>query len=329
MLRRICLAAALTVTGLIAVPTIAGAATVYNDIPAPLPGNVTSEAYQATQTAEFGGQVGLAGTDRQDPTITVTMSSWGCGTSGTWNNNNCVTTTGATFPQPLTLNIYSVLPNGEPGGLISSVTNTFNIPFRPTADPTCLGADLGKWKDSTGACNNGIAHNVVYNLAGRGVSLPDRAIISIAFDTTSYGQNPHGIGAACFATSQGCAYDSLNMGLNSHGGIPGPAPSVGTTPRPEDAYVNYAPGFGGNYCDGGTGGVGTFRLDNCTPGPGDWTGFQPAISIDATPGPTGPAGANGAAGAAGAVQGVTAKSCKKPKKLNKKTGKCVKKKKKK
>jgi hypothetical protein len=320
MLRKLYLGAAHTNTGLTAAPAIAGAATVYNNIPAPLPGNLPSEAFQATQSAEFGGEVGLAGTDRQDPTITITMSSWGCGTSGTWNNNNCVTTPGATFSQPLTLNIYSVLPSGEPGGLISSVTNTYNIPFRPSVDPTCTLSNLGKWKDANGVCNNGIANNVVFNLAGRGVSLPDKAILSIAFDTSSWGENPKGTGTACFSTSQGCPYDSLNFALNTIG-----APSVGTLPRPDDAYQNSA--TPGNYCDGVSTGI--FRLDQATVSPScNWTGFQPAISIDATPGPTGPAGANGANGAAGAVAGVTAKSCKKPKKLNKKTGKCVKKKKK-
>jgi hypothetical protein len=51
---------------------------------------------------------------------------------------------------------------------------------------------------------------------------------------------------------------------------------VGTDPQPADAYLNSS--FGGAYCDGGTGGTGSFRLDAPC-----WTGFQPAIEVAASP----------------------------------------------
>jgi hypothetical protein len=319
MFRKALLAAALTVTGLIAFPAISNAAVVYNNIPAPLPGGLPSEAFQATQTSEFGGEVGLAGTDRQDPKITITMVNWGCQSivAGV-----CTSTPGSTFTHPITLNVYSVMPSGEPGGLISSVTETKSILFRPTSDPTCPapGHPNGAWRPTGSAtCFNGVSSNITYDLTGRGVSLPDKVILTLAYNTSNYGEDPIGT-QPCSATAQGCPYDSLNVGLNTLG-----SPTAGFLPRPDDAYLDSS--TGGQYCDGGTGGTGFLRLDE-----GCWTGFEPAISIDATPGPTGPAGptgATGAAGAAGAVQGVTAKSCKKGKKLNKKTGKCVKRKKKK
>jgi hypothetical protein len=43
---------------------------------------------------------------------------------------------------------------------------------------------------------------------------------------------------------------------------------------PDDAYLNSS--SGGQYCDGGTGGIDTFRLDA-----GCWTGFQPAFKVAA------------------------------------------------
>src|SRR5436190_19011646 len=77
------------VAAVIAMPASAVAPTVvYDNIPTPQPGNVPSQAFEATQTSEFGGQVQLAGTQRQNPTVTVLMSSWGC-QSGHWYSGDC------------------------------------------------------------------------------------------------------------------------------------------------------------------------------------------------------------------------------------------------
>src|SRR3954447_17017953 len=93
-----CLAAAA-----LALPAAAVAPTVvYDNIPTPQPGNVSSLGYEATGTAEFGGQATLASTQRQNPTVTVLMSSWGC-QSGSWVAGNCATTPGATFTHPITV----------------------------------------------------------------------------------------------------------------------------------------------------------------------------------------------------------------------------------
>jgi hypothetical protein len=238
--------------------------------------------------------------------VTVAMSSWGC-QSGAWSSGDCATTPGATFTHPITLNLYGVLPSGEPGSLIASVTQSFAIPFRPSANPAC--SDTSQWSPNGGTdCFNGLATPIAFNLSGRGVSLPDRVIVAIAFNTTSYGENPIGTSAACFSTPQGCGYDSLNVGLT------GP-PSVGSLPRPVDAYLDSA--TPGQYCDGGTDGTGTLRLDagcwmDTTPGD-----LEPAVQVDATTttGAQGPTGA-GSQGPAGGVAGAvcSSKKCKRHKK---------------
>src|SRR6185503_2306480 len=106
---------------------------IYDNIPNPLPGNLSSWGFEATGTSEFGDRVMFApATPRNLSTVTVTMSSWGC-QSGTWNGGNCVTTSGATFSHPITLNIYNVGPSNTVGSLIGSVTQNFNIPYRPSA----------------------------------------------------------------------------------------------------------------------------------------------------------------------------------------------------
>ena len=65
-------------------------------------------------------------------------------------------------------------------------------------------------------------------------------------------------------------YDSLNVAVSD----PASSLSVGGNPAPDDAYFNDNYGF--NYCDGGAGGVNTFRLDA-----GCWTGFKPATQFNA------------------------------------------------
>ncbi len=249
-------------------PALAGAApqnVIYNNIPSPTPGNVPSVGFEATSASEFGGQVQLAGSERKDPTITVLMSSWAC-KSGSWNLHNCITNPGSTFTHPITLNIYNVNGDDSPGSLIASETQTFTMPYRPTADDgtNCNGAQAGEWWDGT-ECLNGKAFTISFSLSG--VTLPDDAVIGVAYNTSHYGSSPIGT-TACNSTAQGCPYDSLNVGT-------APSPTVGTAgPSVDDAYLNST--WSGAYCDSGVGGTGAFRLDA-----GCWTGYLPAFKVEA------------------------------------------------
>lgn len=241
---------------LASVPTSAATSTIYNNIPTPQPGNLPSQAFEATSTSEFGGQVMFAGTARQNPKVTVLMSSWGC-ESGHWYSGNCVTTPGSTFSEPITLNIYNVNPDNSPGTLVKSMTSTFSIPYRPSASTTCGD---GRWYDGT-SCFNGFATPVSFDLTS--TTLPDKAIISVAYNTSHYGYAPIGEATSCYVSSAGCGYDSLNVALTS-------PPTVGTDPLPNDAYINSS--WSGAYCNGT---AGTFRLDT-----GCWTGYQPSIKVE-------------------------------------------------
>jgi|SRR5579859_2402030 len=246
------------------VAATAGAVTptvVYDNIPSPQPGNVPSIAFEANAISEWGGQIQLAGTQRQNPTITVLMSSWGC-VSGHWYSGDCSTPAGSTFSEPITLKLYNVASGGNVGSLIATTTQTFNIPYRPSASPTCGD---GRWYDGT-SCFNGYGTQITFNPL-TGVTLPNKLIASVAYNTSHYGYAPYGEATACYTSAGGCGYDSLNVGTN-------PAPTTGTDPQPDDAYLNAAYGY--EYCDNGLGGAGTFRLDS-----GCWTGYQPAIRVAA------------------------------------------------
>jgi hypothetical protein len=269
------IAAALGASALIALATAsaANAAIVYNNAPAPLPGNVVSNGFEATSTSEFGGQVGFAGTQKHDPKLTVTMSSWAC-QSGSASTGNCSTTPGAKFSHPIRFNVYRVANNGEAGRLVGAVTRTYAIPYRPSANYThCTGDNAGKWYSIRDAsCKNGRAVNITAGLGS--LDLPEKAIISVEYNTTHYGYEPIG-DAPCVSTTAGCPYDSLNVGVGD-GDTTTPAgePTVGTQPTPDDAYVNST--WTGAYCDGSLG-TGTFRFDA-----GCWTGYQPLFKVRAT-----------------------------------------------
>src|SRR5690349_11915764 len=67
-------------------PPVTGstAGSVYDSIPAPLPGNLVSEAFEAQTVSEFGGAITMTSATVVNPVVTVIMSSWGC-QSGNWS----------------------------------------------------------------------------------------------------------------------------------------------------------------------------------------------------------------------------------------------------
>lgn len=252
----------------------------YDSIPHRLPGNLPSLGFEATQTSEFGNQITFAGptASQRFGSVEVTMSSWGCQT-GRWFDDTCATEPGSTFTEPITLSLYNPPAPGSsrPGSLILSVTQTFTIPFRPSDDdvrcPPIIGDTSGRWFDpSSKSCFHGLATNITFDI-GSAVSLPSSIVFGIAYNTSTAGYTPYGVGTSCFASFAGCGYDSLNVAMSED-----PTDvSAGTDPNPGTVFWNTA--TAANYCDGGTNGVGRFRLDS--PGNGCWSdgahGTLPAL----------------------------------------------------
>ncbi len=279
-IRNAALRCGLAVTAALAVAAYASAAAgaagtvIYSNLPATKPGNVVSEAFEATQTGQFGGQVEFAKAAGAKPQITIGMSSWGCQEGG---GTTCVTARGAKFEVPITLHVYNVGTANAVGSEIASITETFKIPYRPSASPKCTGEKAGKWFYK-GTCFSGKYATIKFKL--KGVSLPSKAIISISFNTSDYGVEPQRP-KPCNSTTAGCPYDSLNIGLTEPTKFnakeePEPVPpSVGSDPAPEDAYHNSTTPE--NYCDKGIGGTGTFRLDAGLPP--CWAGYQPLFQV--------------------------------------------------
>jgi hypothetical protein len=250
-------AAALAMVALAA--TMAGSAsaatTVYSNLPSPMPGNVVSVGFEARSTAEFGGLVEFSAAAK-NPTITVGMSSWSCQSGGA-EDGTCVSAPGATYSWPITLDIYEAGPGNSVGAKLVTLTQTFAIPYRPSADNVkCVGN--GGWSKGK-SCFHGKLFKIKFSKLGTNkapVTLPSKAIVSVAYNTTDHGYVPTGVPGP---------EDSLNVGIAGNA-------TVGGQPAGDSVFQNST--FAGFYCDGGEAGTGTFRLDA-----GCWTEEQPIIQV--------------------------------------------------
>jgi hypothetical protein len=233
---------------------------IYNSVPQPLPPNLPSLGYQATSTQEFGDNIAFAGTNRRVTKVTVTMSDWAL-------HSDYPSMDAAGWTHPITLNLYTVDhsgPNPARGSLITTVTQTFGIPWRPEADPTCPGGGTA-WRAGDGLCYNGLAFNITFDLSSLNVILPNEIIYGIAYNTETHGYTPIGAPGP---------YNSLNVGLND---LP---PTTGTDVEEDALFWNTS--FAGFYTDGGAGGVSIFRRDTA------WTPYTPTIQFKATEVPVAP-----------------------------------------
>lgn len=192
----------------------------------------SSLGFQAQRANEFGDGVGLAGSARILDNLQVVFVSYACSVSGQWNNADCVTAAGATFNQRITAKIYS----SDLSTVLATATQTFAIPYRPSADPSCPAANGNpagaRWVNpATGLCQNSILKVLTFtNWTTSPVTLPDDVVWTVQFNTSSSGYNPVG---ACNSTPD-CAYDSLNVGAKSYPN----APYAGTDTVEDLAYIS-------------------------------------------------------------------------------------------
>ena len=262
---------------------------IFNSVPSPLPPNVASEGPEAYAYREIGDAIVFPqGTGGTLTSVTVVMSSWGCA-SGTWfTPGTCVTNPkGATFSQPITMNIYAV-DNTNPakpkaGALLATVAQTFDIPYRPSSDTVhCDGTAWFNPKD--GQCYHGLAKAITFDFAGKHLSLPSQILVGIAFNSTHYGPSPLGESKACFHTPQGCPYDSLNV--STDGDVFFGSGTASSVRDPNGIFFNYVINSGPpNTCNATTP-TGTLA-DDTTPSNGEpatetcFTGYHPELIIRA------------------------------------------------
>ena len=231
---------------------------------APGVGNIPSVGVEAYSFNQIGDEVKLRRLAKLK-SVAVQLSSWAC-QSGAWNTGDCVTTPGATFSTPITLNIYkasstdSVTGETTPGALILSVTRTFAIPYRPSASPKCVGGQAGEWFKKGQGCFNGLAHTIGFTLTGLKKTLPRDVVWGVSYDSNTSGPEPTGVPGPT---------DSLNVGL---------APVVRAGHQRFPGGIFWDTRFAGFSC-GPPFVPGEFNLDNTG---GCWAGDVPAVQFNAT-----------------------------------------------
>ncbi len=255
----------------------------YDSIPTGrLASDFASFGYECCQVNEFGTGVNLRRPGKLKE-VSFVLDSWGCehraaptivGQAGV-----CTTKPGASFPVRITLNVYAVCSTGpcatsEVGALVATQTKTFNIPYRPSDSPKQCPVQTVTYTNAffdpiSRLCVHGLANEITFSFWG-GTPLPNPAIFTLAYNTTTWGYHPIG-NAPCSSTLAGCGYDSLNVVADSTGGE-----SVGTYLNANTAFVNYV--TGANYCDGGASGFDFLRADtNATNS--CWNGNQPQFEV--------------------------------------------------
>ena len=239
---------------------------VYDSNLSPLPGNVHSQGFECCEVNEFGDEVQLAGTARKLRSATVTMSIWSL--LSDYQSYGYHDPSG--WDQALTLNLYNVsADNTQIGTKIKSVQTVVHLPWRPETGG-CV--DATAWKAGDGVCYHGLAHEVTFDLSHQNITVPNKFVWTISFNTSSYGANPIGAHGP---------YDSLNVGAQGNGA------TTGTDVQPDKAWLSSpanAPDLGYPFCDHGAAGV-SLRPDGfCLFGPDQeshWTGWTPEISFSA------------------------------------------------
>jgi hypothetical protein len=228
-------------------------------------GNLPSVGVEAYSFNQIGDEVLLRRRGVRLKSVAVQLSSWACQT-GAWFTNDCHTTAGATFTTPITLTLYrasSTEPNTgvtTPGAMITSVTRSFAIPYRPSASPKCVGPQAGEWFKKGQGCFNGLAHTIGFTLKGRNLRLPKDVVWGVSYNSDNSGPEP--------LNGSGAPEDSLNVGLSpvvraGHQRFPG-----GIFWDTRDAGNSCGPPFE----------TGVFNLDNTD---GCWAGDIPAVQFNA------------------------------------------------
>jgi|GEM_PF-2186840 len=237
--------------------------------------SIGSLGFTAWSMEEFGKQIELGGEARGLDSVTVALQSYACA-DGSWNKADCLTEDeSATWSHPITVNVYGVPEDGvldESREPIATITETVEIPFRPSADvDVCTEADgkLGYyWDEENARCATSIVHEVTLDFSTLGVALPDEVVVGVHAPTSRFYSDLYPAGGY---------YDSLNVALTDV------APVVGTDPFPERLYFDstYASAF---YTGDRTATHGLFQSSNGWYGEGEdgWY-YNPLISVATVP----------------------------------------------
>lgn len=112
------------------------------------------------------------------------------------------------------MNIYEVGAANAVGNLLGTVQRSVYVPYRPSADPVLCpstNAAPGDFYDAaSGQCHGGLYFVTSFDFSSLNLTLPDRVIVSAAFNTSTSGYAP--VGPVAPGDEDG--FDALNMALD-------------------------------------------------------------------------------------------------------------------
>jgi hypothetical protein len=252
------------------------------------PNSWWSFSFGGNNATQFGDKINLASQSSLG-SATVIMDSQACQTSTA--AAPCVTTAGATFPVSITFNIYS--PGSTAGTVDTTVlateTQTFNVPYRPSADPTeCpagtpsieAGATLDgtQWfNPATGTCYYGKTYAATFNhfrFTSRSHVLPTTVVYGVSYDASS---GPASSLNVLFSTES--ASGVVTVGSDTDPGnlfladtAAGPSPEITCAPTVGTSFAEYNTAVGATGC-------GTDTQQSPT-APYEPIAFVPAVELD-------------------------------------------------
>ena len=246
--------------------------TIFDNIPAPLAPIIPAWDMRRLPPANSAPRsIPPSATTNPSPARSVVLSNWAGENDSAFGGPNWTSFDDGEggFEQGLTLNFYNVNATDPtlPGTKIGSVTQTFNVLWRPPGTGT--GASGVYYTASDNNNYYGLAQTVTFDLSSAGITVPGQFIYTLAFNTSDYGADP---------TETPGPYDSLNVALVSGDPSNPGSPSVGSYANPDDVFWDTS--NAGFYTDPTLHGPNVLQEDSV------WTGYQPAASFDAVPEPT-------------------------------------------
>jgi hypothetical protein len=220
-----------------------------NTVPSMVNGHPNQDTYSAAPFEfPFGGEVAFIARPGVIKSLTTQVDSFTC-EHGIYSLENCYTAHATKkFSYYLTAKIYEATAEGARGELVASSTERFKIRYRPTTNVSCPSTPEGRGFGVN--CDvGGYLQTITFKRFAPAAVLPEKAIIEIT------------------NTASDSSSDVVNVGEQtsykewSNGEFVGEppaeegAPSIGTDPLPEDAFVR------GELAEGG------------------WAGYQPVFQV--------------------------------------------------
>jgi hypothetical protein len=228
-----------------------------NTVPAMVNGATDEDTYSAAPFEfPFGGMVEFSHRPGVIKSLTADVDSFTC-EHGEYQFENCYTgRPGKKFAYELTANIYEVGAENAEGLLVTSSTERFKLPYRPTTNVKCPVTPEGKGFGAN--CDvGGYLAKVTFKHFAPAAVLPEKAIITITKTFADGESEVVNVGMQTAYKEWDAALGPGDEGFIAEPPAEAGKPAVGADPLPEAAYVK-------NVLS-----------------PSGWLGYQPALEVTA------------------------------------------------